>query len=98
MSADNWRICPKCHKNTVPLIKPEYGVVSEAEYLEAIKKEPEPEEENLREDWDIGIDEDGSFFVNYSCFCELCGFRFEFEQEVNVFKRSSPKAEEESDD
>ena len=38
----------------------------------------EPVSNTLREDWDIGMLEDGTFSVEYSCMCRVCGFSFDF--------------------
>lgn len=95
MSADNWTVCPKCkteifdkrQKNWETLHKA-YGKIPEAEYrtrhadLSVLDREPFPEE--LREDYEIGINEDGLFFVSYSSGCSRCKFEFKhkFQQQV----------------
>lgn len=78
MSADNWAVCPRCHKQYK---EPEskYGKVSEEEYIALLSKPKESEAQNMREDWSIGMDETGELHVGYSCACEKCGFSYEFE-------------------
>lgn len=94
MSADNWRVCPKCLKNDLldaeaekKQAKEAYGKVNEVEYL-AIKNRAENRSkitaENLREDYGIGMGTDGSFVVEYRCSCDVCGFTFNYEYEKKV--------------
>lgn len=40
--------------------------------------------ECLREDWDVGVDKNGEFFVSYSCVCNDCRFKFEFSHEEKL--------------
>jgi hypothetical protein len=77
MSADNWTICPQCHKKWR---EPEshYGKVSEEEYLASISKPKPLEPETLREDWSIGMDQLGVLDIIYKCSCTDCGFHHEF--------------------
>lgn len=87
MGADNWAICPRCrvttmtnHKIAEQRAKTAYGAVSEDEYhrlLAAAAKEVELKQ-TLREDYEIGIGEDGTFDVNYRSSCDVCGFRYEY--------------------
>lgn len=83
MSADNWTICPNCKRiqenKTVA-----YGKVSEEEYLRVLREQETPLKTTLREDWEVGTDRDGEFYVSYSCRCEECGFAFEFKHEQKV--------------
>lgn len=76
MSADNWRVCPKC-KKTNESKGSLYGKVSEEEYLDSLNQ-LKVDEETLREDYEIGIDERGEFYVDYSCRCQTCGFGFHY--------------------
>lgn len=89
MSADNWGRCPKClaklvedREKAVAAAKAKYGKVPEDEYMAAITKAnaiPEKlKEETLREDYEIGTDEDGEFSVSYHCSCRVCNFDFRF--------------------
>ena len=38
----------------------------------------------LREDYDIGIDEDGEFEISYWASCEECKFQFKFDHKQKV--------------
>ncbi len=90
MSADNWAICPKCtiaKENKREVLKKrletDYGKVSVTEYKEMIENlkiidgkiaNPTQDSITLREDYEIGIDETGEFYVNYQAFCMTCNF------------------------
>jgi len=78
MSADNWRVCPRCHKNWRPKIKPKYGEVTEEEYLAGQKEEEEEKKETMREDWDLLVSKGGVFEIAYRCSCTACGFNWSF--------------------
>jgi len=88
MSADNWRICPKCLENVstgrsvaIEKAKASYGTVPLEDFQKAMDKAkalPQEPDDTLREDYELGVDEDGVFFVNYSCSCHYCGFSFKF--------------------
>ena len=90
MSANNWSICPKCKKKNneinakrIENVKKNYGVVSEDKYLELAEEAKKPIiiKETLREDYDIGVYEDGTFEVSYSCSCSVCGFKYSFKDQ-----------------
>lgn len=88
MSADNWAICPRCNK-TYEQKKAElhkaYGTVTAEEYSRLLKQvEAERGDKyTLREDYELGILK-GQFYVNYSVFCEACGFAFNYKDKVEV--------------
>ena len=46
-------------------------------------------EETLREDYEIGTDIDGVFWVAYSAFCTECKFSFDFRHSENVNTKTS---------
>lgn len=78
MSADKWTVCPACtkRKESSPSL---YGKVSEEEYLAVVTKEKdEGSQTNMREDYEIGIDSNGEFSVNYRCYCEECKFQWKY--------------------
>ena len=97
MSASNWIVCPRCkaddaarRKRHEELIGKSYGNVSQERYAKLcqdLKDWPEPAEE-MREDWELGMSEDGTFFVSYRCVCGECGFehRFQHEEKVDLTK------------
>jgi xanthine dehydrogenase molybdopterin-binding subunit B len=35
-------------------------------------------EDNFREDYEIGVDDEGAFEVIYTGQCRVCGFKFDF--------------------
>lgn len=86
MSADNWSICPKCRKNAViekekqaAEVISSYGKIPREKWLE-LKCAADTQldlDQTLREDYEIGIDENGEFFVDYYASCN-CGFKFSF--------------------
>jgi Fe-S cluster biogenesis protein NfuA len=41
-------------------------------------------ENSLREDYEIGIEENGYFYVEYAGKCDDCGFSFHFELQERV--------------
>lgn len=93
MSADNWRICPKCtgineaaYEASRKEITESYGKVSAEEYLRLVSIAPKPpiHLETLREDYEIGTFEDGEFLVNYSCYCSACKFEFSFKHKQKI--------------
>jgi hypothetical protein len=88
MSADNWVICPECLKrlqqtrqlaiNEASLL---YGEVPAEQFIQNLAKAealPERPEITLREDYELGMSDDGEFSVNYSCRCTDCDFRHIF--------------------
>lgn len=89
MSANNWRVCPKCviKKNTERAreyseVEQSYGKVPEREYrkmLNDLADNKVKHEETLREDFEIGID-GHEFYVDYSARCGECGFCFKFKK------------------
>jgi hypothetical protein len=95
MSADNWRVCPRCKlraaEKSAKMYKEatdSYGKVDASEYLEKLKAAQafasEVLHETLREDYEIYIDEDGEFFVSYRGGCDECGLVFNFKHEEKV--------------
>jgi len=87
MSADNWGICPKCKRNAEEKqcklklkAGKAYGSVTPEEYLELLREADKPLEltETLREDYEMGTDDAGQFYVYYTCSCHVCKFKHEF--------------------
>ena len=86
MSADNWGICPRCHKKYMKERDSLYGKVGEQEYLSKKEElERRLKADSMREDYEIGINVSGRFYINYYASCE-CGFRYTFKIEKNVFE------------
>lgn len=95
MSADNWSICPKCRKQKkaeadkqMTAAKASYGKVSADEYERKMKAARElidlDLEDTLREDWELGIDDDGEVSINYRASCEVCDFEYTFKHEEKL--------------
>jgi hypothetical protein len=93
MSADNWMKCPQCLRDIgnaksaeIRSAEQSYGKIPYTEFLALTKKSQMSIEldETLREDWEIGMNEDGTFFVDYSCRCTKCGFNYNFKQRDRV--------------
>lgn len=93
MSADRWAICPKCKKvaneardKAIRKAKATYGKVPEETYQAAIEEAGEPVvlKETFREDYQQGMDDDGTYSVSYAGRCNSCGFshRYTFSQDV----------------
>jgi hypothetical protein len=86
MSADNWTICPQCkliaekkHEKNLQEVTEMYGKIPIDEFLDRtiiVNKL----DSSLREDYELGIDEDGEFYVYFSASCEECGFKFSFKE------------------
>lgn len=102
MSATNWAHCPNCAKKIqrrldkrAEELKEWYGERSPEVYnkmltdLEADRQKYKdgPEEELLREDYEIGVNDDLCFQVFYRCRCEKCGYTNEYEySQAEVFE------------
>jgi hypothetical protein len=93
MSADNWAICPKCKRDAdadkarkFADARAKYGKIQQDEYLKLLGESEAPTEygETLREDWELGTDEDGLFSVRYDSHCSACGFKFSFNKKIDV--------------
>ena len=95
MSANNWRVCPKCLQSrskeraeVEATMHEVYGKAPLAEFEELKKKldtlTVTNMPESLREDWELHTNGLGIFFVNYGCYCEECGFKFCFDKTINT--------------
>jgi len=95
MSADNWGVCPRCrvaHEQDLLARAKEvdaaYGKVAPTEYdglrrQYAAFAETRPEE-TFREDYEIGMNTDGTFSVDYHGRCETCGLKHVFKHTDRV--------------
>ncbi len=93
MSADNWDKCPNCKaiadKVSAGLKEKAakcYGRIPAEDYLELMHKADNPTqlEDTLREDYEVGVNNDGLFEVSYSCRCDKCGFAYSFKESKKV--------------
>lgn len=92
MSADNWARCPKCLADheakaqaDISDLKKHYGKMDADEFsakMADIKGRKQKPADTLREDYEIGVDSDGVFRLNYGCSCERCGFEYTYQTEV----------------
>lgn len=92
MSANNWRSCPKCcreYNKSKEYLDSVYGNIPLEDYNKLISKLPEnpKSEQNLREDYEIGINVNGSFFLSYRGSCDRCGFEYKYSHKENVLER-----------
>lgn len=101
MSADNWGACPKCvhvatqaHAVDLKKANESYGKVSPEVYRAMIQKAERPLEHanTLREDYEMGINNDGLFYVKYQGRCTSCGFSFSFDQSVAAYDPNEEKS------
>jgi hypothetical protein len=102
MSADNWARCPKCQDKhdkewalKVKKVESLYGKVSAEEFIKAretIREKPKLEE-TFREDYEIGLDKDGTFSVGYvgGCTYKGCGFKVSYSYKKEVFPETCEK-------
>lgn len=93
MSASNWRECPACLRDAkakqaaaVKAADESYGKVPAADFINMRKLAVKPAavEETLREDYELGVSEDGRFFMHYSGVCQTCSFAFKFRHEADA--------------
>lgn len=95
MSADNWGMCPVCQKRAnddlatrMAAAAELYGKVPAEEWMATQTKAAKPVklEYTLREDYEIGLGEDGRFYATYGGSCDVCGLehRHKFEQQLDL--------------
>jgi|ERR1700724_4668678 len=93
MSANNWTVCPACRKKQIEekeakLIElgEAYGKMLPKDYLKLLKEAEKPvcQEDNMREDYQLGIDEDGEFEISYRASCQDCNFSFSYKHKEQV--------------
>ena len=89
MSADNWAVCPRCKKvratdlaDIERRVAESYGTVPVEEFDAARDRLAEaqaaPVERTFREDYEVGVEEDGEFYVIYRGGCRECGLTHEY--------------------
>lgn len=93
MSADNWALCPRCkwqseleYRNRAQEVRDSYGKVAPEYYLETLKAlETKPDlEPTFREDYELGVLDNGQFYVNYRGGCTQCGLNKEFKHDETL--------------
>lgn len=92
MSANNWAICPQCSANQRTkaadmLAKAALAYGKEPlegwKEMDRIAREADKplEKPSWREDWEIGMQDDGTFLVRYDGGCNDCGGSFTYRHE-----------------
>lgn len=93
MSANNWRVCPNCKRETEAkrermkaAIEQAYGEATADSFLQLVAEynKPVDEKETFREDYEIGVHRE-EFFIDYLGECEVCGFQVAFNHTKSVF-------------
>ena len=88
MSADNWAMCPICRNLPEEWrdgIDHLYGKISLEEFHQTEEKYKALQTETVREDYDIGLLDDGLVHVGYLGVCQNCGAEWEYQN--NNIKR-----------
>ncbi len=100
MTASNWRTCPACARKlrqeigiASQALDDSYGIVDRAEWDILVKDQRDllafELKPNLREDYQIGIAEDGTFFVNYNADCQAVGCNFKYNYAISESTNTS---------
>lgn len=104
MSANNWRDCPRCLRESriraalrLKDAHALYGTVSRADYEAALAEVSEQDEldfesvdgGSFRENFRILTRDDGVFTVSYSGSCGICGFEHKFRCEQQTLSDDS---------
>jgi hypothetical protein len=104
MSADNWAVCPVCLGEALDakaadnkVAKDAYGEAPIEEFLllKARAELPVAMESlrTFREDYEIGMCDDGMFSVTYRGGCNTCGAKFQYAYDVRPeLKRAEKRA------
>jgi hypothetical protein len=91
MSADAWRICPRCQDTLQDQLNDTYGKVPAEEYIRfASHIEEEMQKETFSEYYEIWLDKSGKFNVHYQGQCDVCGLGYAFKTEEQVYTRKYP--------
>lgn len=100
MGADRWADCPRCkhraeakHAAKVAELPSLYGKVPAEEYLAAVEQAEQPpnwKERTFREDYEIGITDQGGFKVNYSGHCTKCKLYHRFKHAESFYDVFGP--------
>ena len=109
MSAESWATCPRClellnlEKDKVQDdVEEAYGKVSQEEYQEMVEKARKFKLTGpgvtLREDYWLGIDNDGEFKIQYRGSCSQCNFLFNFSHKEQAYTGEPLPDDGEADD
>ena len=88
MSADNWSECPICKnkkKKDVEKLQKAYGNISMEKFQEMVEELDNQEADEydgtpLREDYEVGVSDDGLAYIIYSGICQNCGASWQFDK------------------
>lgn len=93
MSVASWSVCPACLKRATKAKEQQlrealaaYGQVQAEVYDRLIgeARTPLEMEPSLRENYQLGTDGDGVFWVAYRCSCTSCPFAHEFRHQQQL--------------
>lgn len=92
MSANNWAVCPQCRHNLEveleSLKSSPLPIESEIiQITDSLNEMSDRHEGTLREDYEMGINETGLFYVYYNGACKLCGFIYSRKIKELVIKK-----------
>ena len=88
MSADRWSNCPRCFDINLKEIERLEQIIRDYENGSGRPTDEEEDAYNkaesrlqqfsdtMRQDWDIDLDDDGEFSIDYRASCSVCGFSF----------------------
>jgi len=88
MSATNWSECPICNNKRIEDIdklKKAYGVVDKETYEKMIKDLDDKTDDEfggtpVREDYEIGLNDNGTLYIIYGGVCQNCGAEWSFDK------------------
>jgi hypothetical protein len=95
MSADRWGECPRCRKQdrlersvAQRDLDNLYGKVPMGEFLrkQSDLKDKPALDSTMREDYELYVDEEGIFHINFGCYCKECGLDWTFAKEIDIFQ------------
>lgn len=104
MSPKDWAVCPSCrrkaeqeHAAAKQALDDSYGAVTlekfrelEAELSDLYDKTIDMNE-SMREDYQLGFDGSGEFYVYYRASCADCGFEFVYDHQQPVDANEQPE-------
>ena len=88
MSADNWAQCPRCQINLTryrdKAIAEAKAIYGEASAMKVAHRIPEEVDTSLREEYEMGISDNGNFYSTYNANCQQCGLEFHHHHDESV--------------
>lgn len=84
--------CPKCHSDyqkELTRIKSMYGSILMQEFLDLLENTRRSKPcLDLKEEGELNVKMTGLFQANYRCWCERCGWKWEWKHEESAWKDS----------